>query len=757
MRPFRIVWRPTRGYWPSAPVTGEAADYIYRGLNLIPRGGRDYTYLEQWQGYTSKDAAGGIVAITGTVSTTSGSATITGSGTKFIAELSMWQPLIIGARVYVVTSVVSDTSATIDPVAVATASGQTAYYSKQIQEVDNFRASFLRGSIIRLPQGNLLSVGLGEVRLDGSPVPGSGLTLTPTPQISIYNNGTGNYTHYKLGMQTPTSGFSVAATGGGTKNMLAGTYSIRIAPAKIETGGWNNATEPQSVTLTAGQRANVTFPAMDTSAGQNAWRVYVTLYSTDASIVGPWYFYDTVTTSQVASGGATYAIEWRDAEVSQNDILEFDYNPPPTASFIAAIGGLPVLLGTDGPGRILTGTAATTSGSATITGTSTSFTTELSLGRFVWINNLIYRVLTIASNTSMTVTPTPNATGSGFTIRSSGEAPGPVIRPAKPYLGGVNIEAFPAISAVALNPPETILGYVEGMGRLYLMTANRLHMVALSGDPIIPVAVRPFWKTGFRNQRAVCFVNGEIYGFTTNGATRSGADGDEITEQHEFAAPVASDMRNWNPSRVSVAYDPVNEAVVYIHADDGLRPGGTKRYSTALMYMLRLGVWSTPIRIEDPSDGNDGWATSAMTAGGAMYILVSNLSFSSIFSWDVTGTVGEVYAATPFMDADAEEMDKATRGISFTGHGISSIVLQIYGGSVNSDVPVSDLAAGTNSQSGNITYTPGSSTRIFARTKLNCRQQRVFAARVQLATNGGNGGCRLDEAVIDGTVMEVKY
>ena len=50
-----------------------------------------------------------------------------------------------------------------------------------------------------------------------------------------------------------------------------------------------------------------------------------------------------------------------------------------------------------------TGTVAVSSGSATITGTSTSFSTEFAVGDDIRVNNEEYNVTAIASNTSMTV------------------------------------------------------------------------------------------------------------------------------------------------------------------------------------------------------------------------------------------------------------------------------------------------------------------------------------------------------------------
>jgi hypothetical protein len=73
--------------------------------------------------------------------------------------------------------------------------------------------------------------------------------------------------------------------------------------------------------------------------------------------------------------------------------------------------------------KAITGTAAVTNGSATLTGTGTAFTTELKSGNTVVIANVEYRVVSITSNTVATLhTNYAGATASGLTI-SANEQP----------------------------------------------------------------------------------------------------------------------------------------------------------------------------------------------------------------------------------------------------------------------------------------------------------------------------------------------
>lgn len=78
-----------------------------------------------------------FIKLTGTVSVTNGSATITGSGTDFLTSLAAGHQVIIGAQTLTIQSVTNNTSATATTNSTATASGQTCYRSKRINQEKN--------------------------------------------------------------------------------------------------------------------------------------------------------------------------------------------------------------------------------------------------------------------------------------------------------------------------------------------------------------------------------------------------------------------------------------------------------------------------------------------------------------------------------------------------------------------------------------------------------------------------------------------
>lgn len=730
----RQRWTPAGGFKPTSPYTGEG-NFVFDGANFFIRGTSDQLYLEAYNGDLDLNENVPNTSLTGTFARTAGNSLVMGTGTLFTQELIMSQGFVIGSDLYSVTEVISNTALRVSPLPDTTLSGDTGFIPHILMDVDNMRGTLARGSIVRFPKGNLLIVGQGQVRLNGATITPVSVTASKRLQLCVYDPATNAYAVYPLGMKTPVL-TTVTATGSGTKNMQAGVYSIRITPARVSTDGENQPSNKVEVTLTDNQRIQITFPAMDTAAGQDAWNVYGSLYSTAGGIQGPWFFVQQVTISQADPlGGSTVIIEYNDAEISGSAILQFDNDPPPDAAFCASLQGVPVLVSTNGPGRVLTGTAAMTAADATLTGTGTQWLTDLGLGQDILVMGQPYTVIAVDSDTSIEVSPTPVATASGMPVMLASTCPGPTIRPAK----FDNVEAFPADFAVSVSPPEHILGVREANGRLFLMTENRLHMATLTGNPDLPVSVRPFWRSGFRNSEALCIVNGTLYAFTTNGATRSIADGDEGIEEHRFAADVASIMETWPPENVKVGYDPGLEAVVYF-CPNLTDPDDVFFSTNALAYNLRLGNWS-PTAIVNNSIGNDN-VTGVATVAGKLYLTAAQKNWA--WNQGLTNLVTSPYVQTGYMDMGAPMFDKDVRGVQITAHANGGfVVCDVYSAQVNDPLPAptatfSQTFAGTTA----LTQLPY--------LKCNVKRSRLMAVRVTCPHAAANGEIsRVDEIAID--------
>lgn len=763
--PFEYVWNPSGGFNPASRLTGNRSNSVYAGLNMVLISDGQEAYFEQWPGYGLFAVDGNNTIATGSVNATIGTNTVTGVGTKFRTELMEGQSIAISGRIYVPTRIDSETSMQVTPPLHANIVGGVVAILRQIQELDNVICSMERGGVIRLPRGHLLGLGRGAVRINGAVLAGGGWTLTDQPQIAVYSPVTQQYTPYRLGMVTPTLTTVTAIVGGGTKGMPAADYSVRIVPYKFATEGHNLPSDPVMVTLAAaGDPIQVTFPAMDTANGQDGWRVYGTRSDTAAgkAMMGPWYLVRTLTSTEVPAAGGTFTLEWTDGELTE--LLEYNNDPPRPAAFLASLGGLPLLLGSDGQGRQLTGTAATINGDNTITGTGSLFTTELGLRRFVWIGTGVYKITRIDSPTSMEVDPAPTATAGPLSIYSAESIPGPVVQCANisGTSGGFNFDGYSAEAATAIDPPSSILGCYATRSRVYCLTANTLAFVERNEDPstssIKPIVPRPHWNIGFRNSRALVAVNGYLYAFTTNGATRSAEYGDKVETEHSFAAAVTPVMALWDSAKVTVAYSAEYEAVCFIHADDGTRPGGTARYGTALCYGLRTQAWFTPLRMEDLSDVNPTYGTSTATLGGKLFFASpSNAGVTRIYQFAVPGgTVGETFLAPTLTDMGASGRDKNIRFIRATAgrNNSAPAVLDIYGTGVDEAAPVADLNAGTNSK-GQVSFTLNTPVVTTSSKKVAINRLQTFTPRIRFATSG-NVGARCDEIAIEGNVSKVR-
>lgn len=330
---------------PTTSRAGGESPAVFRAKNVLLRGRPpERLYLETYNG--SRDLSENIpgATLTGTLTST-GDYTVTGTGTLFLTELHVGQIVIADDRVIVVNEILSNTLfQSVAPVSTSFA-GMTGYLGPVLFEVNQKRGSLVFGNALQFDKGTILGVGSGTLRLNGTALSGTSFVAARTPKIATFDPTSGNYSVYSLGMATPVAP-GLAAVAGGTKNMQAGLYSIRIVPARTATSGWNNPSPKVEVTIAAGQRIQITFPVMDTAKGQDSWRVYGTLYTANQGINGPWYYVQTITATDLGGTGAgtTFNVEWLDAEIGRNELLEFDNFAPGEAEFVASLGGNPVYI-----------------------------------------------------------------------------------------------------------------------------------------------------------------------------------------------------------------------------------------------------------------------------------------------------------------------------------------------------------------------------------------------------------------------------
>lgn len=749
------------GYVPTQPLDGRVQNSIYAGKNMIVRKAGDQLYAETWQGTFDISETVSFTTLTGTWDVTNGNPTITGTGTAATTELVFGQWVVIAGYLYQVRSIASATSITVSPVPTASSSGATGILPHVLQDLDYIRASYARGSMIRLPNGHLLSAGQGVYRANGSTI-SSSLTLANQIQLSKYDSSAGTYTNYTLGM-SPTGTTTLAAVSGGTKNMAAGDYSVRLCPARIATNGYNNPMAKASVTITANQRIEITLPTADTTNGQDAWKVFGSLYnaSVQAAVQGPWYLVSRGDplqdllrinprgTVSISSGSAnvTGTGTFFQADLAAGDTVTIDGN----SYVINAI--------TSNTALTLTTNASTTAGTATVT---------ITKAVYEWLNAEIQRGTILEFNND--VPPRASFVGSlgGIPIAIScrGAAPigqtgdwnpGPTIQPSKPN----NIEAFAAEARTTVSPPETIIGWVDGVARIFLMTENRLHFASfVSNDAKNPIVTRPYWHAGFRSPYALTFVNGYLYGFTNRGPARSIAEGDEGSEEYSFADRVASVFVNWYPERVIVAYDVKNEAVCFFHNNDATS-GGFQTVK-CLMYMLRSGVWSPPIILQDAT--GDVMVAGAAAVSGQLYLnilkRIAGVYTNKTHQWDFGLSTVEWFVASEYGDTANHPSDVTITGLRamglFGGAGSAGVYGVRSEGSNFGDIE----SATSASASGAITM-PSTTTSVISKwNKLNCHSLQQVAFKIQgtwIGPAATNSPQRVDAMEIQGFETEGGY
>src|SRR6185503_16362271 len=127
-----------------------------------------------------------------------------------------------------------------------------------------------------------------------------------------------------------------------------------ITPAGKQTDGFNNPSQRADVTIATNDMVRITFPAMDTANGQNAWQIWVTVFTQSLGadlgyLNGPWHFLMQITDEDVSPACGTFDVEWLDAEVMGNELVSFDNDPPPQAEFIHLLNYTPVWLSCRGP------------------------------------------------------------------------------------------------------------------------------------------------------------------------------------------------------------------------------------------------------------------------------------------------------------------------------------------------------------------------------------------------------------------------
>lgn len=677
-------------YRPSSPVTGNESDSLYRAANLVLAGKLGENFYRVYAGSENIGETFTATAVTGTLSFSPSSLTVTGTGTSFLNELHRGQMIFCNAEALVVDRLVSQTSFIAARLPTTTAAGVAATIPPRLDAMDVFRVALLWGNAILSDRGNIVAVGSGVLYKNGAVLPGSSLTATRTAQIALYNSTTGNYAIDTLGFSvspiTVNTDVTVVAAGG-TKNTSLGYYSFKVGYYSSDTNGYSDPGPTLLSGGTAGYQiaaANSTFQFDFTSdvgnrpANANGYIIYASAYtnSSDQSAInaiqGPWYEVKRVLFSALGVGD-TYAFDYTDADLGT--LVSHDNAAPPDADWISLLVGYINLVSTRGQG--------VNSGSR---GTSTS--------------------------------------------------PGPFVSPQK----ADNVDGYPASYAVPTEKGEDILGCVSTAGRLFLLTPNTLQAATPTGLDVTPLTIRPFWKTGFSNPYNIVAVNDQIYGFTSKGMYRSIATGDSAEATNDFASSVNAQMATWSPGYVYLAYDPKNRSVCVFHS---AAYKNASNYWVTEVYVYNLDIWDWTPPIILTSTTRDMIVSGVATVQGTLYFIAGGRRASTTdrwdtFAWDSPASLEAVpwYAAWSYSDTGSELISKRISKIRPKGQ-FTDATVKIYAITPDSDISVTDLENGTNAA---FSYNLDNSTTLHQYEIQKCRVRNALMSTVRINGTSTSAG-----------------
>jgi hypothetical protein len=191
--------------------------------------------------------------------------------------------------------------------------------------------------------------------------------------------------------------------------------------------------------------------------------------------------------------------------------------------------------------------------------------------------------------------------------------------------------------------------------------------------------------------------------------------------------------------------------VAYFYANYALNTAG---YWTTkvLLFSERLGVWSPPIILS--SNSAHMTVSSATAVAGRLYLVAND----KVYRFDDGSDAVDWYLATPFCDQAAEALDKGITGFSATVRG-AAMTAGIHASQSDEAVPITNLeTTNVGAESGVISLGTASTIKSSRWVKLNLRERRLFATRIDGIFSGGAGERdRVDEIVVEGTISVPRH
>lgn len=777
---------------PTTSIAGSEPTRLFRGQNVIVKALGDTARLETFPGVKNLGESYDIDSwtLTGTVTWTAGSTTVTITAGAALTELRPGQMFLAGAEIFVVNRVESNTSVIVERAPTTTdAVGTTGHFMPVLFEVDNKRGVLRRGNAIAIDRRDLLFVGQGNLYLNGTDTT---FAASRRPQRLQRDTG-GSYTLVPFGFpNAPPRPVFTVGVGAGQKNMQAGKYSFMASYWNSVTGGFSNpsdlvktTTGGTELTIIAGGFFDCDVTDIRNAKPTNADGVIiwgslsgggVTDINTSNFNQGAWYEvariqFTAKTITAVDLGADTITIP-------NHRFRNGNYLIYTRTGGTTDIGGLTsgtryYVIVVDKDTIKLASTVANYRANTAIdlnttVGDGTQTIGALDSSDIFPVEYLDAEVGNIASGDNdqppecewvANFANTPfyiSCFGRVTSTNPFGESLGNFVLSSKQS----NIEAAPVSWRVSLG--AEITGFASGVGRLFCLTRNGIPFVTPTGrtelsrlSPTLldfPFTARPFATKGGISPYNLMLVQNDLYMFTGGMPLRSPSMTDEKASPFELGRTIEDVILTWKDGYTFVAHDPQNRHVCFVGSAVRKNASG---YWESEIYPLDLSgsvpMWQPKILLTSTTE--DRIVSGVAVVNNRFEFLcggrtATKREVKTFRYYEGDGTAIPYYIVFQPTDLGEELRSKMMRSIRVTGR-VNSLVAQIHGAAPGGEVSIANIEAGTNSLSGDITIGSSSGLRRMFRTKYLVKNLGIAALRLAGTWPGTGDPDRIDEVVIE--------
>ncbi len=587
----------------------------------------------------------------------------------------------------------------------------------------------LTGNAIEVEKGHIFSVGSGKLYRNGQVLQGGGLTAKSRAQIAIFDPSTGNYTVEDLGFDSAPLPCTIDVVTGGVKGMSDGDkHSFMIAwwaGTPDGSDGFSNPCDPIKY-----EQDGVTILKIDGTRNMFEFDFTNPLGGTVPPNAKGFVIFGSLAGRKTTSvQGATITTS------SPNDTL---WENGPWLRLRKVL-----FTELDGSNKI----------------THEFLDSDPTIGEEVTGNNDAVpdaEFLTIIEGRPAYV----SCFGKRTTTNDNGSNPGKSVVLSKES----NPDAAPTEWKCKVD--NTIIGFIEGGGRWFMMTPSSLPFVVPTGllgqsfgptdDLQLPLISRPYWNTGASSRYNIIFSDDDLIGFSGNKIFTSVGNGDENVKKYELGTAVEDITRKWFGTHVFVEEDAKNNQICFFYSGAYKNAQGywvslILPYSKARQAWLPILPLSSPTRDMIVSgvtkiDQRLEFLAGGRVAGGTFE--TSTFRFDGFEEGEATTVTSmPYYLVWQPTDDGMEDMSKVLYSLRPQGKG-QSVKIQIHGARPGQELNVSDMETGTNFIA-EISFDDTAAITRYLQTQIRVKNLANYAIRYSGVWDGTGMKDRLDELVVE--------